>query len=166
MSAQDEDREVLLDHFDVVDGQQRLTRCALLLDRVYDRLEALNDSDVPSQRRRLLAAVVGGVRPPKLQSGADLQEYWHQVILDGQPLVDGAPLAAQRRLARAAEFSRSAWLLLSTGASATARSAGVPRMSLGPNGPAKRDLRPQRPLMPQDEAEETKQPANGGGEYI
>jgi uncharacterized protein with ParB-like and HNH nuclease domain len=31
MSAQDEDREVLLDHFDVVDGQQRLTRCALLL---------------------------------------------------------------------------------------------------------------------------------------
>jgi hypothetical protein len=39
----------------------------------------------------------------------------------------------------------------------------------GPNGPAKRDLGPQRPLMPQDkaeEAEETKQPANGGGEYI
>jgi hypothetical protein len=45
----------------------------------------------------------------------------------------------------------------------------VSRMSPRPNGPAKRDLGPQRPLMPQDkaeEAEETKQPANGGGEYI
>lgn len=103
-SVQDEDREVPLDHFDVVDGQQRLTTCTLLLDRVYDCLEALHDGDVPSERRRLLTAVIGGVRRPKLQLGADLQEYWHRVILDGQPLVDGAPLAAQRRLSQAAEF--------------------------------------------------------------
>jgi Protein of unknown function DUF262/Protein of unknown function (DUF1524) len=102
--VQDEDREVPLDHFDVVDGQQRLATCTLLLDRVYDRLEALRDGDVAGERRRLLTAVIGGVRRPKLQLGADLQEFWHQVILDGHPLVDGAPLAAQRRLSQAAEF--------------------------------------------------------------
>jgi Protein of unknown function DUF262 len=101
---QDEDREVPLEQFDVVDGQQRLTTCTLLLDRVYDHLEALGDGDVPSARRRLLTAVIGGVKRPKLQVGADLQEYWQRVILDGKPLVDGAPLAAQRRLSRAAEF--------------------------------------------------------------
>ena len=66
--------------------------------------EALGDVDVPGERRRLLTAVIGGVRRPKLQLGADLEEFWHRVILDGQPLVDGAPLAAQRRLSRAAEF--------------------------------------------------------------
>jgi hypothetical protein len=60
----DEEREVRLEHFDVVDGQQRLTTCALLLDRVYDRMEALHDDDVRGARRRLLTAVVDGVRRP------------------------------------------------------------------------------------------------------
>jgi hypothetical protein len=103
-SLLDEDREVPLEHFDVVDGQQRLTTCALLLDRVYDHLEALHDDDVRGARRRLLTAVIDGVRRPKLQVGADLREYWLRVILDGNPQVDGAPLAAQRRLSRAAQF--------------------------------------------------------------
>ena len=100
----DQEREVPLEHFDVVDGQQRLTTCALLLDRVYDHLEALHDGDVPGSRRRLLTAVIDGVRRPKLQLGADLREYWQRVILDGQPQVDGPLLAAQRRLWQAAEF--------------------------------------------------------------
>ena len=103
-AVQDEEREVPLEYFDVVDGQQRLTTCTLLLDRAYDHLEALHDDDVASARRRLITSVIGGVKRPKLQLGADLQEYWHQVILEGQPLVDGAQLAAQRRLSQAAEF--------------------------------------------------------------
>jgi hypothetical protein len=103
-SLLDQEREVPLEHFDVVDGQQRLTTCALLLDRVYDHLEALHDGDVPGERRRLLTAVIDGVRRPKLRLGADLQEYWQRVILDGRPQVDGPLLAAQRRLSRAAEF--------------------------------------------------------------
>lgn len=103
-SQLDSEREVPLEHFDVVDGQQRLTTCALLLDRVYDHLEALHDGDVPGERRRLLTAVIDGVRRPKLQLGVDLREYWQRVILEGKPQVDGAPLAAQRRLSRAAEF--------------------------------------------------------------
>jgi hypothetical protein len=103
-SVLDEEREVPLEHFDVVDGQQRLTTCALLLDRVYDHMEALHDDDVRGARRRLLTAVVDGVRRPKLQVGADLREYWLRVILDGKPQVEGAPLAAKRRLSLAAEF--------------------------------------------------------------
>jgi len=103
-SLLDQEREVPLEHFDVVDGQQRLTTCALLLDRVYDHLEALHDGDVPGARRRLLTAVIDGVRRPKLQLGADLQEYWQRVILDGKPQVNGPVLAAQRRLSQAAEF--------------------------------------------------------------
>ncbi len=103
-SQLDSEREVPLEHFDVVDGQLRLTTCALLLDRVYDHLEALHDGDVPGERRRLLTAVIDGVRRPKLQLAADLREYWQRVILEGKPQVDGAPLAAQRRLSRAAGF--------------------------------------------------------------
>lgn len=103
-SLLDQEREVPLEHFDVVDGQQRLTTCALLLDRVYDRLEALHDGDVPGSRRRLLTAVINGVTRPKLQLGSDLQEYWQRVILDGKPQVDGPVLAAQRRLSHAAAF--------------------------------------------------------------
>lgn len=104
-SLLDQEREVPLEHFDVVDGQQRLTTCALLLDRVYDHLEALHDGDVPGERRRLLTAVIDGVGRPKLQLGADLREYWQRVILDGKPQVDGSLLAAQRRLSQAAEFA-------------------------------------------------------------
>jgi len=48
----DEERVVPLEHFDVVDGQQRLTTCTLLLDGVHDHPEALHD-DVRAARRRL-----------------------------------------------------------------------------------------------------------------
>jgi hypothetical protein len=50
----DEERVVPLEHFDVVDGQQRLTTCTLLLDGVHDHPEALHD-DVRAARRRLAA---------------------------------------------------------------------------------------------------------------
>jgi hypothetical protein len=102
--VQDEAREVPLECFDVVDGQQRLTTCALLLDRLYDHLDALHDDEAPSARRRLLTCVVDGVKRPKLQLGADLRDYWDQVILEGKPSVQGPRLAAQRRLSQAADF--------------------------------------------------------------
>lgn len=102
--VQDEAREVPLECFDVVDGQQRLTTCVLLLDRLYDHLDALRDDEAPSARRRLLTCVVDGVKRPKLQLGADLREYWDRVILQGKPSVQGPQLAAQRRLSHAADF--------------------------------------------------------------
>lgn len=103
-SVQDEAREVPLDHFEVVDGQQRLTTCTLLLDRIYDRLDALGDDEVPAARRRLLTAIIKGVKRPKLQLGADVRSYWYQDILDGTPSVSGPRLAAEYRLRRAAEY--------------------------------------------------------------
>jgi hypothetical protein len=55
---------------------------------------------------------------------------------------------------------------LGADASVTAGPAGVLRARLGPNGPASRDVGPQRLLMPQGKAVDAKQPANGGGEYL
>lgn len=42
----DDDDGVRLQHFEVVDGQQRLTTCLILLDRVRRRLESLADVGV------------------------------------------------------------------------------------------------------------------------
>jgi hypothetical protein len=42
---------------------------------------------------------------------------------------------------------------------------GLADVALEPNGPPSRDFGPQRPLTPQDKAEQAKQPSNGGGEY-
>jgi len=100
----DEARETVLEPFDVVDGQQRLTTCSLILDRIHDRLEALGDDEAPVIRRRLLTATVDGVKRPKLQLGADIREYWHRVILEGEAAVDGPRLSAERRLAFAAQY--------------------------------------------------------------
>jgi len=103
-SVQDDSRQVPLDRFDVVDGQQRLTTCMLLLDRLYARLEKLNDDDVRSDRRRLITCTVDGVARPKLQLGVDLRDWWSHVVLDGQPSLQAPRLAAQARLSAAAAF--------------------------------------------------------------
>jgi hypothetical protein len=103
-SVQDEAREVPLDQFDVVDGQQRLATCTLLLDRICDRLDVLGDDEVPAARRRLLTAIIGGVKRPKLQLGPDLRTFWEDDILQGMPAVQGPRLAAEHRLRSAADF--------------------------------------------------------------
>jgi hypothetical protein len=100
----DEVRSVPLSAFDIVDGQQRMTTCIMLLDRLFGHLEGYGDPDTPTNRRRLLTATISGVQRPKLQLGADIRDYWEQVILRSKPWVDGAPLAAQRRLSMATEF--------------------------------------------------------------
>ena len=76
-SVQDEEREVPLEVFDVVDGQQRLTTCTLLADLRTSRPRGPGSSAPLARCPGLLTAVIGGVRRPKLQLGADLQEYWH-----------------------------------------------------------------------------------------
>jgi hypothetical protein len=100
----DDVRGVPLDEFDVVDGQQRLTTCIILLDILLDRLEAFDDPDAGSNRRRLLTATVGGVPRPKLQLSGDIRDYWQHAVLDGKPFVDDASLASRRRLRRAVDF--------------------------------------------------------------
>jgi hypothetical protein len=102
--AYDEDREIPLGVFEVVDGQQRLTTCILLLHRLFGHLEQLGDADAPAQRRRLLTACISGVRRPKLQLGPDLAPYWQDVVLGGYQPIDPPTLATQRRLSQAGTY--------------------------------------------------------------
>ena len=60
--------------------------------------------------------------------------------------------------------SGAAWSLPSTGVCGSEPARGLADARLGPNGPPGRDLGPQRPLTPHDKAEDTKQPATGGGD--
>jgi len=41
---------------------------------------------------------------------------------------------------------------------------GLAAGAKGPNGPPRRDVGPQRPPAPHDKADDTKQPANSGGD--
>ncbi len=99
-----------LRHCEVVDGQQRLTTCLLLLDRVRRRLEALGSN---AEHAAAMAATlrsnyglvsIDNAKQPRLRLGAGLNDYWVDVVLgdahpDGQPLIAG-----QRRLRDAAAF--------------------------------------------------------------
>ena len=103
-SAHDEERMVSLTRADVVDGQQRLTTIVILLDVLLDRLDALDDANAGSDRRRLLEATIGGVKQPKFQLGADLRDFWTDAILGGEALVERSGMAAEARLVDAARY--------------------------------------------------------------
>ncbi|MEZ5142217.1 MAG: DUF262 domain-containing protein [Acidimicrobiales bacterium] len=102
----DEARGIGLTPAEVVDGQQRLTTIVILLDALFDRLEARGDGDTPGNRRRLLTATVAGVPRPKLQLGPDLRHFWEHAILGEGPVVEGSGMAAEERLVRATSFFR------------------------------------------------------------
>lgn len=100
----DDERQLTLEAHHVVDGQQRLTTCFMLLDRIYDRLESMGHPATPTERQRLLTANFGGVLQPKLQLAPDLLEHWAKVILNGAQPVQGPRMAAERRLSEAAAY--------------------------------------------------------------
>jgi len=98
-----------LRHFEVVDGQQRLTTCLLLLDRVRRRLEILAGqgveyaAEVAARIRTTYGLVsVDHAQTPRL--GADLNPYWLDVSLGKQHFVGAALIAGQARLRDAAAF--------------------------------------------------------------
>lgn len=104
------DDGTVLRHCEVVDGQQRLTTCLLLLDRIRRRLEMLPDTveHAPAMAANLRGAYglvsIDNAKRPRLRLGAGLNGYWVDVVLadghaDGQPLIAG-----QRRLRDAAVF--------------------------------------------------------------
>lgn len=81
---------------EVVDGQQRLTTCLLLLSRIAAALEVLAASgqdEVHTRARAHAAQIrarfgfveVSGVRQPRLRLADDLNPFWVDVILDGRP---------------------------------------------------------------------------------
>lgn len=96
---------------EVVDGQQRLTTCFLLLDRIRRGLETLGQQGVEDAaeaadgvRRTYGLVKVGGALRPRLSLGSDLNQYWVETILGGQQPTTKQLLAGQERLKKAAAF--------------------------------------------------------------
>ena len=100
-----------LQHCEVVDGQQRLTTCLLLLDRIRRRVSQLasagvpNADDMASRLRSTYGMVsIDNASSPRLRLGAAMNRYWVETIL-GTHQYAGPPLiAGQARLQFAAEF--------------------------------------------------------------
>ena len=97
-----------LTRFEVVDGQQRLTTCFLLLDRIRRALELIDAEGAAEVAGRLRSTYgqlkVGGVDVPRLTLGADLQSFWKHSILGDQPVADPTLVAGAQRLRAAAEY--------------------------------------------------------------
>jgi hypothetical protein len=100
-----------LRHCEVVDGQQRLTTCAILLDRVRRRLQRLAAMGVDGAaavgdnlRRTYGVVMIDNAAVPRLKLGSDLGSYWVNVILGDEVFAGGSLLGGQERLAQAVMF--------------------------------------------------------------
>ena len=84
----------VLEHYEVVDGQQRLTTCLILLDRLrrqFDVLATAGDPDAAEiasgLRSRYGVVNVSGVFVPRLALGAELNTYWKDHVLGDETYV-------------------------------------------------------------------------------
>jgi len=100
-----------LTHTEIVDGQQRLTTCLLLLDRVRRRLELLGAKgveDAGNVARRIRDTYgmisVDHALVPRLKLGAELNGYWVDACLGNEIFVGPALTVGQRLLREAARF--------------------------------------------------------------
>lgn len=100
-----------LQHCEVVDGQQRLTTCLVLLDRTRRRLLELEAggyglAGVVARKLRDTygMASVNGALVPKLRLGSGLNDYWVNVVLGNQHHVGPKLLAGQERLKEATAY--------------------------------------------------------------
>lgn len=97
-----------LSRYEVVDGQQRLTTCLLLLDRVRRALEALDEFEAQGIASRLRSTYgvisVDGVELPRLALGKDLNRFWRDQILGGDSISKPELIAGEQRLVAATQF--------------------------------------------------------------
>ncbi|MGH3098417.1 MAG: DUF262 domain-containing protein [Streptosporangiales bacterium] len=109
-----------LTRYEVVDGQQRLTTCFLLIDRLIKGLKRFAPAGIEGVDRAVSklddsfgAVTISGVSKPRLSLGADLDEFWQEQILLGKPIVGSVLVAGEQRLKGAAEFfdDQLAWLV-------------------------------------------------------
>lgn len=101
----------MLRHCEVVDGQQRLTTCIILLDRIRRRLTGLADRGTEEARpiADKLQTTYGTVKVdnasvPKLRLGDEVNDYWVDVILGNSHHAGGELLGGQARLDGARQF--------------------------------------------------------------
>jgi hypothetical protein len=119
-----DDAGEVLEHYEVVDGQQRLTTCLILLDRIRRRLDMLaaagdlRAGEIASGLRLRYGAVkVNGVCVPRLMLGSELNRYWKDHVLGDETYVGPPLLAGERRLRDAAAFFDQRISALQTGGS-------------------------------------------------
>lgn len=100
-----------LRHCEVVDGQQRLTTCLLLLDRVRRRLSVLAYKQVEfaaavgaNIRTTYGVVSVNRAQTPRLRLGVGLNPYWVNISLGDQHFVGSARIGGEARLHDAAVF--------------------------------------------------------------
>lgn len=94
---------------EVVDGQQRLTTCLLLIDRIRRSLLELDGNpaaaSMASKARSLYGVVtIDGRHTPRLKLGAGLNDYWVDSVLGDHVFVGGPMVSGQSRLRDAALF--------------------------------------------------------------
>jgi hypothetical protein len=93
---------------EVVDGQQRLTTCLILIDRLRRAFDTI-DHELADQRADHLARSYGpvsvdGVRQGRLQLAEDLNEHWLGSVLGDGQQVKPKLTEGERRLAFAARY--------------------------------------------------------------
>ncbi len=106
-----DDEGNVLRHTEIVDGQQRLTTCFLLLDRVRRRLQALAAAGV--EEAGPMAAGLGKrygfvrvqkAERPRLRLGSEMNDIWIRHVLGDEPHVGPSLLPGQRRLVEARDY--------------------------------------------------------------
>jgi len=106
-----DDEGNVLRHTEIVDGQQRLTTCFLLLDRVRRRLQVLAAAGV--EEAGPIAAGLGKrygfvrvqrAERPRLRLGSEMNDIWVRHVLGDEPHVGPSLLPGQRRLVEARDY--------------------------------------------------------------
>ena len=101
---------VTLQEAHVVDGQQRLTTCLLLLDRIRRALLGVTPTsgdlnETAQEIRRTYGLVaIEGVTKPRLALAKDLKDFWARHILDDLQVSQGELNEGERRLLNAAGY--------------------------------------------------------------
>lgn len=96
--------------YEVVDGQQRLTTCIILLEQLRRAMEpylgvGFDDFDDASRDLlRLVRANIDGVLVPRLKLGTDLREFFDRSVLGAAPIDKAQLVAGEERLYFAATY--------------------------------------------------------------
>ncbi len=94
------------DHFEVIDGQQRLTTILILLCELISQLKELGDKEVRDQACKLEEEYVGRTPYYKLTIGNEDRDFFRDSILAGKSAIDPRT-RAQERLRNARAFFRA-----------------------------------------------------------